>query len=388
MCFGLGLGCCLAVIELFPYIGLVTVPLFGSFYGTETVYRLSILLIIHSLLAECFPKILFRIVPLLNLILFIVLMNLPISLIPLPVIWLYDQVIWLTEPVLMIAEVILPQNFVMRWSQSAADEIERDDKACLYKGGILLFSSLCYAVTASLAYEIYIAAAPNQVLCLFIVLFLLVALHNMMLMAHEGIISDCAFCSLISVTILYIMVIETQQVNSPLAEPLMWKQSSLSKWSIRVIFSSIINMSSTNAQRSVEFLKRFVTPLFLGLLAIRLYGILFIVSRATKNFFQDRADDISETTYIDDEIDQANFSPWKSPLLLKVSTIFMLTQFTSHFLEEWSGQVRLPWLALSDKYKFPPELLVSRLVQIVSVNAFYMWRLYYADNWTWNPWLS
>ncbi|CAG5126098.1 unnamed protein product [Candidula unifasciata] len=383
MCFGLGLGCCVAVIEFFSYIGLVTVPIFGSFYGIETVLRLSILLIIHSLLAECFPQILFRIVPFLNLIMFIGLMNLPISLIPWPMIWLYDKVIWLAEPVLMIAEVVLLQNFVMRCSQYAADEIEREgDSIYLYKGGILLFSSLCYAVTASLAYEIFSSAAPSQVLCLFIVLLLLVALHNMMLMAHEGIISDCAFCSLISVTILYIMVVETKEISSPLAEPLLWTQTSESQSSVINIIGSIITMSSTKAQRSIEFLKRFVTPLFLGLLAIRLYGILFIISRATRNFFLDLNVSSEDIDYEDSE--EVALSPLKSPLLLKVSVIFMLTQFTSGFLEEWSGQVRLPWLVV----KFPPEVLIGRIVQIVSVNAFYMWRLYWAEDWTWNLWLT
>lgn len=58
MCFGIGLGCCIALIEFLPFLGLVTVPLLGSFYGLDTVYRLSILLIVHSLLVECIPNVL------------------------------------------------------------------------------------------------------------------------------------------------------------------------------------------------------------------------------------------------------------------------------------------------------------------------------------------
>ena len=60
MCFGIGIGFCLALIENMPYICLVTVPLLGSFYGAETIYRLSILLMVHSIVVDCIPNILVR----------------------------------------------------------------------------------------------------------------------------------------------------------------------------------------------------------------------------------------------------------------------------------------------------------------------------------------
>ncbi|CAL1543919.1 unnamed protein product [Lymnaea stagnalis] len=385
MCFGLGLSCCIALIEILCYLSLVTVPLLGSFYGADTIYRISIHLIIHSLLIECIPKFLKQAIPFFSLILFVLLIFIPITLTPWIVIWIYSNIIFLTEPFLKIAEVIVILNFVMRMSQSAADEIERDESSSFnYKGAILVASSLCYAVTASLAYDIYQSAASSQVLCLFLIILFSIALHNMMWMAHEGIISDCAFTCLVNVAVLYTMYTETEQISSPLVEPLTWKQSFQTKQSVINIITSIIFMKLDNAQRAISFLKRFFTPLFLGLFAIRLYSILFIVKKVTRNFFQDE-DEILTVKDFEEDTD----SPWKSPALLKISIIFMLTQFTGHFLEDWSGQTSSDtWLLNATEGIWPSQLLISRLVQIMAVNVFYMWRLYQAEDWTWNIWLT
>ncbi|RUS85734.1 hypothetical protein EGW08_006528 [Elysia chlorotica] len=392
MCFGVGIGFCLALIDNLPYVCLVTVPLLGSFYGADTIYRLSILLIIHSFVVECIPNVLWRVIPLLNIVLLGVIVYLPVSITPWPIVWVYTRIMWLTEPMLMVAEVILLLNYVMRMSQIGADEIEEnEDSAFKYKAAILLFSSMCYAVTASLAYDMYLNATPSQVLCLFVIVFLMIAAHNMMLMAHEGIISDCAFFCLLSTGITYIMVLETRQISSPLAEPSLWTQSPLANSSVVNIMYSILHMTSSSAQRSVLFLKRFFTPLFLGLLAVRLYGILFIVNKVTRNFFQDdkNSPDCFEETVRDDF---EEFSPWKSPLLLRLSIIFMLTQMSGQFLEEWSGQTSsvagFSYLASASKNIWPREILFGRLIQVSSISGFYMWRLYRANDWTWNPWLT
>ena len=58
MCLGLGLGCCLGLIEILPYFCLVSVPVLGSFCGLDTIYRLSIILIVHAILVELIPEIL------------------------------------------------------------------------------------------------------------------------------------------------------------------------------------------------------------------------------------------------------------------------------------------------------------------------------------------
>ena len=109
----------------------------------------------------------------------------------------------------------------------------------------------------------------------------------------------------------------------------------------------------------------------------------------TNNLFLSSQSDSFEVT---EREDFEEFTPWKSPLLLKLSIIFMLTQMSGQFLEEWSGQTSslpgLSYLASASKNTWPGEILFGRLFQIVSISGFYTWRLYRADDWTWNPWLT
>jgi hypothetical protein len=82
----------------------------------------------------------------------------------------------------------------------------------------------------------------------------------------------------------------------------------------------------------------------------------------------------------------------RSPLLLKLSIIFMLTQLTALFLWQASGQylqamdLWLPWTGL--RQVWPQQILLGRLLQVGSVFGFYVWRLYCADAWTWCEWLT
>uniref|UniRef100_A0A2C9LKP2 Uncharacterized protein n=1 Tax=Biomphalaria glabrata TaxID=6526 RepID=A0A2C9LKP2_BIOGL len=323
-------------------------------------------------------------VPFFNVIFLIALMFLPISLAPWPIIWIYSTVILLTEPVLRIAEGIVLLNVVMRKSQSAADEIEKDEESSnLYKGVILLFSSICYGLSAALVYEIYNAGTYNQRICLFVVLCFCLAVHNMMIMAHEGIISDCAFCCLVNIAALYVMMKEVEQRNTHLTESTLWKtEIPTSSWttifgglSASSIFSNILYTNKNKAHTAINIFQRFFSPLFIIGLLIRLYSILFIVKKMTRNFFQDNDDEITL-----DDLDDDLVPPWRSPLLLKVAVIFMFTQLSVIYLFDWApGMTKLFW---------PSDLVVSRLLQIIIVILFYIWRLYRAENWTWNIWLT
>jgi len=380
--------CCMGFIEILPYFLLVSVPVLGAFCGIETINRLAVVLMLHAAVVECIPKNMLRIGSVLNLLLFVLLLYLPVSLTPWPVIWLFEMVLWVSNPVFMLSEVILVQNFVMRKSQLAVDQIEENnDSEFSFKAAILIFSSLCYALAASIAYEIYLNATGNQLICLAVTVSIIIAIHNMMLMAHEGIISDCAFCSLVSISVVYVMMIETQQITSPLPEPPVWKTASYARSSVASIAYWVVKTNSANAEKSIRYLQRIFSSFFLGLLAVRLYSILYIVNRVTRNFFTEKEDDeCCDMQTVLDDLEESHTYPWRSPLLLKISLIFMLCQFTTHFLSELSG--RHPLWPAGNEGVWLVQLMLSRIAQVVVVNAFYMWRLYRAEEWTWNPWLT
>ncbi|KAH9515113.1 hypothetical protein Btru_019259 [Bulinus truncatus] len=316
-------------------------------------------------------------IPFFNIVFFIALMFLPTSLTPWPVVWIYSTFILLTEPVLKISEGIVLLNFVMRKSQSAADEIEKDEYSSsnLYKGVILLFSSLCYGVSASLTCEIFNSGTNSQLICLFIIICFCLAAHNMMLMAHEGIVSDCAFTCLLNIGVLYMVMKET---SNTISEPTAWKQILKTSTSTMDIVYNIVFTNTDNAQKAIVFFQRFITPVFGVCLLIRLNSILFIVKKITRNFFQDQ----EEETII--SLEEEIAPPWKSPFMLKVAVIFMFTQLCVVHFSDWEEKT----LNVVLKLVCPPDLVLSRLLQIITFSLFYMWRLYRAEDWTWNIWLT
>ncbi|XP_067672987.1 uncharacterized protein [Haliotis asinina] len=380
--------CCLCITEFLSYVCLVTVPVYGAFSGIDVILRFSLLLYIHSVIVEYIPRSLFSVVPYLQLGLLVLLAFLPINLTPWPIVWLYDKLLWATEPLLLLAEVILVQNFVMRCSQRVAEKIEDegDDEGFKWKCVIIGISLLCYAVAMKLLWHIYSEGSSVQLWLVFVVLLLLVAVHNMMWMSQEGIISDAAFCSLCTVVVLCAMLDETSHIRAPLKPPPSWNRF-YSK-SLADIFMSIVNMRADTAMKAVLFFKKFLSPFFLVSVIIRLYSILFIVDKVTKNFTQGD----NNVTLLDDiDADESMFSisPWKSPLILRLSVIYMFTQLTTIFLSECSGGFLsgVSWL-VGQHSIWPTQILLGRLFQVAAVSGFYMWRLYCADDWTWSEWLT
>lgn len=375
--------------EFLPYIALgVALPLFGSFCGVDTILRISLLLYIHSAVVSLLPRSWFSVQPLVQFALFIVLVILPLTWLPWVIVWVYGQFLWLTELPLMVAEVVLAQNLVMRYGQRLADKIEVDDNAGLCKGVILTFAACCYGFAASGAWEIYKGDSSVQIGCLCLVLLVIVAVHNMLWMAHEGVISDAAFCSVCMMAVLGAMAVETRLIRSPLPAPRRWSRAGSTAVSAVSLFWSIMTTPSDVASRAVSFLYQFISPFFVVSLTSRVYSTLFIVSKVTKNFFTDE----EEFRIVDMDEDDLTYamSPWRAPLLLKVSIIFMMTQFTTLFLWESSGAFMASvsaWSPLSAGV-WPQHVLIGRALQLVAVCTFYMWRLYCAEDWTWCAWLT
>ena len=113
-------------------------------------------------------------------------------------------------------------------------------------------------------------------------------------------------------------------------------------------------------------------------------GLLYsIVIFAWVFFFQDE-------DYMIEDFDEEELAQlYRSPLTIKLSVIFMFTQMTVNLFYETRGislVTSWPFTYISDIY--PRDIVFSRIVQVIVVNIFYIWRLYYADDWTWSEWFS
>lgn len=380
------LGLCSCTIEFLPFFAVVLLPVLGAFLGVDAILRVSILLCLHSVVVSLLPKSWLSALPFLQASLFILLAVFPLLWLPWPLVWLYGQLLWLLEPVLLVAEAVLAQNIIMRIGQGLAEKIENEEYSTVSKVVITLFSATCYAFAASGCWEMYKNNTSVQNGFLLVLSLLVLAVHNMFWMAREGVISDAAFCTVCMVAALGAMVVETQQIREPMQAPALWARSRSVARAVDLV-TTLLNVQS--GSRGVSFLMNVVlTPFFMLSLAFRLYSIIFIVSKVTQNFYQVEGE--TELTILDEDEILDPMAAWRSPLLLKLSVIFMLTQLTAIFLWEASGQYLATlehWVPFGLKI-WPQQILVGRIVQIGSLFGFYVWRLYCAEAWTWCEWLT
>ncbi|KAK3083683.1 hypothetical protein FSP39_001451 [Pinctada imbricata] len=321
------------------------------------------------------------VIPYLSFLLWaVVVWYIPVNLIPWPFIWLYDKVLWVTGPLLLLAEVVLALNFVMHCSQRMVDSIH-DEESQGMKILMICLTSGCYALSTSFMYQIITEGTKTHYLLLFLVFILCVAIHNMMWLSQDGILLDAAFTSLCSIAVLYAMKEETTLINSPLKTPATWFQYDPGH-SMLMLGVYIFNSTVDNATLALAFLMKFLRPFFLVTLGVRLYSILYILEKVTKNFWPE--DMSEEFTEYDDRI-----TPWKSPLTIKLAVIFMFTQMTCSLFYESQGVTILNVFPLNLlKSIYPRHIVFGRILQIVCVNCFYIWRLYCAEDWAWNDWFS
>ncbi|KAK6192481.1 hypothetical protein SNE40_003939 [Patella caerulea] len=376
------LPACCCFVEFLPFICLVTIPLYGAFCGVDVILRLSILLLVHSILINYIPKQWVSIVPYSQIILLVILAYLPINIAPWPIVWIYRVILHVTEPVLLWLEIILVQNYIMRCSQRVIDEWDSDEPAT--RALLIGFSSVCYGISAAFGWSIYTESSSIHIWCLLFVIIVFIMIHNMMVIAPQGILSDAAFCGLCSVFVLYAMIQETNIIQHPISTPPSWNR--VEKSSFVQILIYILKLKMEYAVEAIQLLSKFLTPFFLITMAIRLYSILFIMDKVSVNILQDE-DEEESTLILEDEL-LYDISSWRSPLLVKLAVIFMFTQLSVLFLLEISGQRQidtkwLPWL----NQIWPTQILFGRVSQLFAVNGFYMWRLFCADDWTWSEWL-
>ncbi|XP_052802670.1 uncharacterized protein LOC128232907 [Mya arenaria] len=369
-------------LEFLPYVLLVTIPFFGSFSGTELILRLSIIILAFITAGEFIPnvKYVLDIIPNCKACLLTALVIcVPLSVIPYPAVWLYGWLLWLMEPVLLCIETVLALNLVMQFSRNCAEKIEEDeDEAWKWKLLLTLFSAGCYALLAVMVFIIFTEGSDIQFWLVMLVLSfsVLLAAHNMMWMSHQGIISDVAFVTLSSMLIVYVMREEIALANHPLQKPNSWYRYH-AKGSLWTETYKVVHMSLDSAKLAMLFLRRFISPQVMALLCIRLYSVVFLMHRTIRNCGLEN-DDL-ELSDVDEDS-----SPWRSPFLVKVAVVILVTQYTTQLYDHSCSHIApaWPWSLL------PNDIIVGRVFQVLLGNCFYIWTLYRADDWQLSDWFS
>ncbi|CAH1800483.1 unnamed protein product [Owenia fusiformis] len=270
---------CLNVISILPYVWLLTVPIYGSFCGTEVVLKMSLLMAVHAIVGGMIPKVLGSLIPYIQLILLGGLMSLPISLTPYPLVWIYDKVLWLSNPAWMAIEAYQVVAMITIISQNLVDQI--DDHSFLIKSTILGLSGLCYSTTFYLGWGLYQSDVAGIQWMLLVTIVMIVMLHVVMYIADYGIILEAAGISVFTIGALYIIKFEADTDIQTITVPTSWKL--VPGWQsfsyIQLLFS-FTNTSLESATLAVEFLWKLFQPMFALLTVLRLYCVVTTLQTA------------------------------------------------------------------------------------------------------------
>ncbi|XP_031573879.1 uncharacterized protein LOC116307720 [Actinia tenebrosa] len=304
--------------------GTILLPLYFSFCGTEAAVRFSLLLCVHSVLLACIPKQVKSFIPMVQLVLFMLLLFLPINVTPFIAVWFYEKLLLLAEPVFSIVEAVLVVFLVMDGSQSLVDQIE--DNPGFVKSIIIGVAFVSYSLVLWITFNMFMDEnmIPLENWILLAVLAVSVSVLVICLIQEEGIISDASVVSLMMVCILWAMKQERIMTTNPLNMPKQWTESLVGGKSFLWALTSMASCSLSHLGQAKMILSSLVSPTYLMLAAIRVFSVICLIW-IIKQFQAKDEDKDFEDTVIDDQ--SSSSIPQISPLTIRLVFIFVYTEF-------------------------------------------------------------
>ncbi|XP_071791007.1 uncharacterized protein [Asterias amurensis] len=368
--------CWVDCFSVLPLTWLITMPLFGSFCGPEVVLRLSLMMVLHTMIGAAVPTVLVMVIPFFQTALFGVLLALPITVVPYFFLWVYDKFIWLSEPVFLTIEAVEVVRVSVRTSSRIAEQIE--EQPILMKSLIIGAAGICYTLTLILGYILLNIGSPAVKWVLGALIIVAVLLLVLTLMKDEGIISDCGIVTLAMVSILWAMQQESNMMTHPMKVPEDWINSNTDEKSFLQLLLMMATMGYARVTQAFSFLRNLFSASFLLLVAVRVLSVIHVVSLVAKRLTE-QSDEYSDSSDIHNE----QFpSAWHSPFMVKLALIFVYTQLVVYNIEVSTKPLSYtasgPIMEVATK-GLVQKVGVSRLVQLCVLIGTYIYRLYHPD---------
>ncbi|ELT98757.1 hypothetical protein CAPTEDRAFT_204367 [Capitella teleta] len=305
-----------ACVQVFYYLLLFLVPVFGSFCGKGVVLRFSLMLCLQAVLSSAFNG--FNhdrdfLGPILFLGSLFTSALLPFTLLPSWIIDFYDVFLWSSEPLWLLSESIGLLHLSVQISREIADH--KDDQPQLAQIVSTTISVIALSVSA-----FFIKQCSDDYVYLGIIA-ITVAIYCILytFMRNEDYVhpTDMAILLFCSSVYMYGSYRESHVAQWSLKVPPEWvdfgEKSSLSQILLQVVKSTLDGMFNI-----LSYLQRIFTPWTVLSGALRIFGIMYGITLLKQHFYLDE----------DTEDDSSSlFSHWRSPLIIKLSSIFMYTQF-------------------------------------------------------------
>ncbi|XP_068748498.1 uncharacterized protein [Montipora capricornis] len=303
--------------------GVLSLPLYFSFFGSEAAARFSLLLCVHSVLMTVIPGILKSALPMLQLLLFVGLLLLPFNTTPVFIVWSYQKVLHLSESGFLLIEAVM---------------------------GVLVVMIGCFAV------------------------FFSVLMFVVCLCKEEGIISDAAFVALQMMFIIWSMKQERLMQENSLDAPAQWLQSISDNHSFLSLLLSMATASLEHVARVQRIISIFLSPVCLLLSLLRVASVLGFAA-------------IVQLFYSEEKEESCNFykeepRPYRNlfrPLCIRLIAIFVYTEVVIRTIDTTTSYNAPGVGNRSTSVDLLPMLTgirVWRIVQLITVPCTYLYQLF------------
>ncbi|XP_071848381.1 uncharacterized protein [Apostichopus japonicus] len=375
---------CVRYIPGIQWMFLVLMPLLASLCGPDVVVRLSLILMLHTFIADILPVI--NQIPFLSTALLVVLVALPVNLFPSMLVWVYTQVILSSEPLLMMLEAIAVVHFVMQTSKQLVSYI--DDRPVVVKTTVLGITVISYVASFSLGLILFLTGSHSIKWILASIAVMSLVLLIVTLVKDEGIISDCALMSFYLTWCLWVMQQENSLSSHPLKPPATWERSKSLHSSVAQILYGFLHLKLASISSSLLFMWSLLSPTTVVMLVMRSFVILqarSIASRIPLPFSKEEEDSWSIETDSEDEDAISSYccsthnkkeTTSTSSLPLKLTLFFVYTQLVVYNIESSVNPMNTMlfnidvrnWVLLGDVRLF-------RVMQMTLCGIFYLWSL-------------
>ncbi|XP_077995854.1 uncharacterized protein LOC144449220 [Glandiceps talaboti] len=246
-----------------------------------------------------------------------------------------------------------------------------EDEPSFTKFLMLALAAMCYSLSMSVCVLLRSQDSPIPTWLIFVLWLLALGMLICAVISEAGNIVDVSVVTFAMFAAIWAMNQESNIAKHPIQTPQGWYSDDLDKRSfLHLLYSMIMTslVQVTNISQTFLFLYNLISPSFLLLVGIRVASILHAVSLIPRG-----SDEAPSQSYLEEEINTTSLLNWKSPLIIKLTLIFVYTQLVVYNIEAYSCKDAIGNQVFQG---LVADFGLSRLWQVFVFVAVYIYRLY------------
>ncbi|XP_046840492.1 uncharacterized protein LOC124434647 [Xenia sp. Carnegie-2017] len=365
--------------------------------GSYSCNKIFLLLCAHSLLLGMLPRIVKLVVPMVELVLFIVLLFLPINITPPLAVWMYEKLLYISSPFLSAFEAIHVVLLIMNTSQKVVNEMEENPfivKSLIL--GVAAFSTLLGFILSHHICSSYPRYSIIKIVELLVIVS--VILFVLTLFKDEGIINEVPCLFFVMMCIVWALANESSLSKTKIKLHTLWLSEIPNQPSILNAFRTVASNGLARPFYQIKSLFfHLISPSLLLMTGVRIVSLGYIVSETERKLKQSPDDsDFDDQEYDSDFDDEDEYLNTNNVYFSRVLVIFVLTEFflramftvtSASFTSSYPSNETFTalreledWWRETDIAKSFLDFRIIRIVQLCLLVVVYVYKLFFRDD--------